>query len=90
MKKRKRRKKESRNFLSYELILLVEELVPIIKVNKDKNVVDVDNKEEDKDKGMVGDLMKTTTITTKKRSENSTKDRGQDNSKLRFNKSRML
>lgn len=82
--------KESRNFLSYELILLVEELVPIIKVNKDKNVVDVDNKEEDKDKGMVGGLMKTTTITTKKRSENSTKDCGQDNSKLRFNKSRML
>ena len=65
----KKKKKESRiNFSSYTLI---EELVPIIELDKDENA-DIKDEEEDKEKDLVGGLVKTT-ITTKEDRENQQK-----------------
>ncbi|KAA0040440.1 lectin receptor kinase [Cucumis melo var. makuwa] len=49
----------------------VEELVPIIKANKDGNVVNIEDEEEDKD--VLGGSMKTTTITAKEDGETQKK-----------------
>ncbi|KAA0047179.1 Retrovirus-related Pol polyprotein from transposon TNT 1-94 [Cucumis melo var. makuwa] len=71
------------NCSSYELILLVKKLIPIIEVNKQENMVDIKDEEEDRIKDMIGGTMKTITIITKRGSKNATRSRGQEKSRSR-------